>query len=243
MNIHDINIHELIKNNINKYGFHTYIIMGGSIPRYAYTIGLRDSLGTELVLAGAIYYSADEVQSIINNIYQQLKSDKNYNSVITLNDIGSFTLKKMCSTWINSLMLGAIDFYKTSTVKAYQILPDETHWTNDIPNLEESWNIESDPIWQWLYKEWPFNVSHKSTVVTNLDALRGAKITEIARWGDDEWEMFAGYGPDVSFNEARAVPLGTLLAADPTLKPALTLEIGKGLWRENVGDGIWHPWD
>jgi hypothetical protein len=48
---------EQIKHNIEKSGFHVYIVMGaGPTPRFAYTIGLRESLGAELVLAGGLYY-------------------------------------------------------------------------------------------------------------------------------------------------------------------------------------------
>jgi hypothetical protein len=48
---------DLIKRNIEKSGFHIYLVAGGGrTPRFVYTIGLRESLGAELVLAGALYY-------------------------------------------------------------------------------------------------------------------------------------------------------------------------------------------
>jgi hypothetical protein len=76
--------------------------------------------------------------------------------------------------------------------------------------------------------------------MTNLDALRGAPITEACRWEEDEWEMFAGAGPDVAEEDARLVPLGCLLASDPSLAAVVDLEVGKGLWREP--GGAWVPW-
>lgn len=55
----DVSAHwELIRSNIARSGHHTNLISGGSaIPRYAYTIGLREALGAELILPGATYYS------------------------------------------------------------------------------------------------------------------------------------------------------------------------------------------
>lgn len=233
---------KLIKKNIQQFGYHTYVVIGGAIPRFAYTIGLRETIKSELVIAGAIYYTGNEVKKIIKTIYQQLKTEKKFNSVFSVGDIGSFTLRKMHDSWSNSLLLGALDFYKTSTIDAYQIVPDEIHWTIDIPNLNEAWSATAEPIWQWLHEEWSFSASPKSTATTNLDALRGDRITEVARWEDDEWEIFAGLGPDVSYEESRVVPLGTLIAADPSLSPVVDLEIGKGLWREDAEGSEWHPW-
>ncbi len=42
------------------------------------------------------------------------------------------------------------------------------------------------------------------------------------RWEKDEWEIFAGAGPDITEPERRVVPLGVLLAADPSLVPLST---------------------
>lgn len=233
---------KLIEQNIQQFGFHFYFVIGGAIPRFVYTIGLRDSIEAELVIAGAIYYTAGEVKSIINSIYQQIKADKKLDSLYVVDEIGSFTLRLLHESWSNSLLLGALDFYKSRKIRAFQILPDENHCTIDIPDLGESWSVTAEPIWQWLHEEWPYNVSPKSTATTNIDALRGSRITEAVRWEDDEWEIFAGPGPDVSFEESRVVPLGTLLAADPTIIPVIDLEIGKGLWRENYEGSKWHPW-
>ena len=54
-------------------------------------------------------------------------------------------------------------------------------------------------------------------VMTDLDALRGALITEVARWGADEWEMFAGPG-----------------RTEPTSRPVLS--------RWAVFSGLIHRW-
>ena len=38
----------------------------------------------------------------------------------------------------------------------------------------------------------------------------------------------------------RIVPLGTLVAADPSLISGVNLEVGTGLWRDETSE--WHPW-
>jgi hypothetical protein len=230
-----------IKRSIEQHGFHLYIVTGGPLPRFAYTIGFQDALGAELVLAGAIYYSADEVKQIVRLIGERLRAGKKVDSSFPVDKLGSFTLRKAHPSWVKSLLLGALDYYKSSEIGAYQIVPDKDHWTVDIPDLGEEWSAKAEPIWQWLHQEWSYPVSPKSMATTNLAALRGSRITEATRWKADEWELFAGPGPDVSFEEARVVPLGSLLAADPSLTPVLNLEMEKGLWRESEG-GDWEPW-
>jgi|SRR5215469_435678 len=45
--------------------------------------------------------------------------------------------------------------------------------------------------------------------------------SELMRWEEDDWEIFAREGPDVPEDEIRVVPLGTLIAADETLVPVV----------------------
>jgi hypothetical protein len=59
---------DLIRQNIALYGFHTYVITGGGIPHYAYTIGLSQSFGAEIVLAAAYFYLLDELPKIIKGV-------------------------------------------------------------------------------------------------------------------------------------------------------------------------------
>jgi hypothetical protein len=233
---------ELIQKNIQKFGYHSYVVTGGSVPRFAYTIGLLDSIEAELVLAGAIHYNGDEVLRIIGDISEQLKRGAGFDSVFKIDGPGSFTLHHTHHSWNSSLLLGALDYYKTDKVNAYQILPDEARSTIDIPNLNAQWSAIMEPAWKWLHEKWTYPVSPKSTAFTNMDALRGARVTEAARWEEDHWEIFAGPGPDVAFEDSRVVPLGTLLAADPSLTMVVDLNIGEGLWREDTEKSAWHPW-
>jgi hypothetical protein len=87
---------------------------------------------------------------------------------------------------------------------------------------------------------------HTRLLATSLsrptwDALRGEPITELTRWAADEWEMFAGAGPDVLEADLRVVPLATLVGFDPSLVAALSIEVGTGLWRED-GESEWNEW-
>lgn len=234
---------ELIRYNIDKHGHHVYVVSGGSpLPRFAYTIGLRDLLGVELIIAGASVFLADEVGFIFDEVATQLKGVSGAKEAeIAISGLGVFSLRDAHPSWSDQLVLGALDFYGIDSVKVLQIVPDQEHWTLDIPDLERPWSPEKEPAWQWLGVPWDFPVPSGSTARTNLSALRGERITEAARWEDDYWELFAGAGPDVPDSETRVVPLGTLLALDQTLIAVTRLDIGGALWRE-LDVGEWHTW-
>jgi len=230
---------EAIRRNIDGAGYHLYVVSGAATPRFAYTIGMSESLGFELIMAGAVFYDLKQVVQIIKQITEQLKSQPD-RKVFEFPAYGSFALKEVDPSWSTAMMLGAFDYYKKADVAARQIVPDETHRTVDVPDMNTRWNVQSDPAWRWMYEQWPYPVPEESTVTTNLAALRGDRITEVMRWEVDDWEIFAGAGPDVPKDELRVVPLGVLLAADPTLTPIVSLPIGGGLWRDAASD--WHVW-
>ncbi len=139
------------------------------------------------------------------------------------------------------MMLGVFDYYNTENINAYQIIPDSDHHTLDIPKMSNKFNVLSEPVWQWLVNKWDYAVPENSIAITNIDALKGATITEVARWEDNEWEMFAGAGPDVQKEDIRVISLGTMLGIDRTLFRVLGLAIGEGLWRDTV-DSEWNNW-
>ncbi|HTC95902.1 MAG TPA: DUF4262 domain-containing protein [Terriglobales bacterium] len=230
-----------IRENIARSGQHVYVVSGGNTPRFAYTIGVSESIGVELILAGAIFYMKDEVVKIINDIAAQLKAQRD-REVFEVAGLGSFTLRKVHSSWATEFMLGAFDYYQKRDIPALQIVPDKAHWTIDVPDLSAPWSTTKEPVWQWLHEPWTYPVPKDATAATNLAALRGDRITEVTRWEEDEWEMFAGAGPDVPKDEMRVVSLGTLVAADKSLVPVMNLAIEEGLWRDPDPDSEWHPW-
>jgi hypothetical protein len=234
-------IYELVKKNINEYGYHVTIVNSPVEPRFAYTIGLSKKIGFELMIAGAIYYLKDDLFVIFNSIVNELKNNKPLTKRIKINSLGDFSFSQISPSWRKLMMLGVLDFYHTDAFDAWQILPDKEHYTLDIPNLSKEFDSKAEPVWKWLITEWNYSVPKNSTVVTNLAALKGEKITEVMRWEEGEWEMFAGAGPDVPKEEIRVVSLGTLLGIDQTLSPAINLNVGKGLWRDPI-ELVWNDW-
>jgi hypothetical protein len=234
---------KLIEANIKQFGFHITVVNSDTIPRYAYTIGLTDSLGFELILAGGIHFLKDDLFKIFNTIADGLKGAVKQNSTeIMIDSLGLFTLSIADKSWCHLLMLGVFDYYDVSIVKGLQIIPDSNHFTLDTPLMNQDFDVVADPIWRWLKNDWEYNVPKSSKVVTNLNALSGHTITEVMRWDEDEWEMFAGAGPDVQKEDMRVVPLGTMLGIDRTLLPVINLDIGKGLWRDSI-DSEWNNWE
>ena len=188
--------------------------------------------------AGAYSYPYERVVAILNEIATILRDGSSKRDFELVG--GSFTLREAHPTWSNALMLGALDYYRVKEISAFQVVPDKGHLTIDVPDMTAAWDQTKAPAWRWLSDKWTFPVPECSWAITNLAALRGEQVTEVARWEEDQWEMFAGAGPDVPKEETRAVPLGVLIGADPSLSEATTLPIGEGLWRDE--SSLWHPW-
>ena len=230
---------EDIRENITRNGLHVYLVMSDVTPRFAYTIGLSESVGAELILAGAIFYMKDDVLQIIKAIASQLKADHARRSFEIIGQ-GSFSLRQAHGSWAAEFILGAFDYYQKRDIAALQIVPDKAHWTIDIPDMTAPWSPTGEPVWRWLREPWTFPVPENSEATTDLAALRGEPVIEAVRWEENYWELFAGCGPDVPKNEQRLVPLGSLVASDPSLEAVMNLELGAGLWRDE--DSKWHPW-
>jgi uncharacterized protein DUF4262 len=242
-NYKKISMLKLIRACIAKYGYHQTFVMDGKIPRFVYTIGVSQIIGAELIFAGGSFYSGEEVGQIIKGTAKNLITTSTPDHMnIVIDALGSFSLHQADPSWSGELMLGTFDFYQRRDIPGFQIVPDNEHWTLDIPDLTRPWSAKSEPVWRWLHESWEYPVPPESVAATNLDALRGERITEAARWEDDQWELFAGAGPDVPPSEVRVIPLGTLLAVDPSLEVVTSLKVGKALWRD-TSDFMWRPWE
>lgn len=228
---------ELIRRNIAEYGHHSYLVQGGPEPRFAYTIGLRESHGVELVLPGGSLFNAAAVFLIIDRVVERLRAGAPLDSAFDVDDLGTFRLREAHQSWVRLLLLGALDYYRTPEVRAYQIVPDDDHWTVDVPDLREPWDPTLEPAWKWLCEDWPYAVPSGLHATTNMEGLRGGRIARAARWEDDDWELFTASGPD---EEPWMVPLGTLLGVDASLARVLDLKIGECLRRDE--DREWEPW-
>lgn len=231
-----------IKSNIDRVGYHVTLVTGITLPRFAYTIGCQQTFGSELIFAGGEFYSKDDVSNVIDRIVEELKKGSDWQTVsVSINSLGSFSLSRVNKSWSHLLALGALDFYKQSEINALQILPDKAHRTLDVPNLSGEFDPSSQPVWQWLVREWDYNVPRDSMAVTNLKVLYGEKATEVMRWEKNEWEIFAGAGPDVAKDDMRMIPLAVLIGIDKSLEPVTHLDVGKGLWRD-TDELKWHDW-
>ena len=236
---------DTIRANIATHGQHLTLVQGGEVPRFAYTIGLLQPVGFELVLAGANVLDAAEVAQVLNGLATVCKSgtaDLGQPVVLdSLESLGAFRLQKVDPSWVDVMLLGAIEHHGRADVRAMQVLPDADHWSLDTPDLTQLWNANAQPVWAGLRQPWTYPFAPDAIATTNLAALRGARISEAARWEQDQWELFAGPGPDVLPEHARMVPLATLLAIDPTLQPVVQLDVGCALWRDDQA-GDWQEW-
>lgn len=234
---------EKIKYNIDVHGYHVTIVTGSPYPRFMYTIGLKNKIGCELIFAGGESMSAKIVNKIFREMYNKLSLDNNEkNNPIDLDSLGTFIISEVDPSWSKLLTLGVFDFYQTSNIKILQILPNQLNITLDIPHLDRTFNVNTEPIWKWLTLDWTFPVPRNSIVITNVDSLYGQKTTEATRWEEAEWEIFVGSGLELDKEKTLIVPLGTMLGIDNTLEPVVNLQINKGIWRDPI-ELIWHNWN
>jgi hypothetical protein len=232
---------DLIRSNIDRYGYHITIVDGVPCPRFAYTIGLSETIGFELVFSGGYYYLKDDLFTIFNKFVEVLSPKRGIKDLnLSIGQFGEFSLREVGLTWGRLMLLGVFDYYKVSEVNAFQIIPSSESYTIDIPDMKLS-NPESDPIWKWLKKEWDYPVPITSGSVTDIGALRGKPILEITRWEEDEWEMFSTNPQDVDKEKCRVVPIGVLLGYDASLEIAFNLKLEKGAYRSDKTE-IWQNW-
>jgi hypothetical protein len=210
----------LIRSHIERSGHHVTVVKMRATPRFGYTIGLTEAGLPELVVAGAMTLSAREVGEALNAAADALRA-------------GSPAFGAVHDSWARELALGAFDVCGED-VRALQVVPGRR--TIDVPDLSRPWDPEVEPVWRWLHEPWTFPVPETSIAATGLDVLDGAPVTHAGRWEDDYWELFGA----PSGEEPELVPLGTLIAHDPTLAPVVALAVGETIRR--APGGPWEPW-
>jgi len=230
---------DLINSNIQKYGCHIYMVKSGSsLPRFSYSIGLKDILGLDLVLAGASLYSDEEVKMILDEIIVALKNDKSIDTITTT--LGVFTLKDVDNSWVQELMLGALDYYDTDTVKALQVLPtDKRKFSIDIPNLQNKYSSNDEPLWQWLTMDWNYDIPSSSMCVTNTDVLLGESLYQAIRWEEDYWEAFSKPSSEIVEEDTHFIPLSFILESNEVNKIIATLSIDQAVTKIDDEWGVW----
>src|SRR4051812_24341298 len=232
---------DLIRSHIAASGHHVTHVRGGQHPKFAYTVGLTDAGLSELVLAGATSLVKHQIADALDAaVAASREGFATRGSTVDVEGVGRFELADVHSSWTKRLLLGAPRYYDRDDVSALQLVPEESLRTIDVPDLSVPYDAEEQPVWQWLTEDWPFAIPPETFVMTNLDALHGYAITEVARWEDDHWELTSGDSSEVAQEDGRAVPFATLLGFDATLEPVTRLEVGRSLWREHGGP--WNVW-
>jgi hypothetical protein len=234
---------EQIRKNIETNGFHIYEILPGPCPRYIYTIGLYEKIGFELILAGASYIDDENAIELLQLIGAELlkaKSKRRFSKKLGRQSI-EFELTHVDPTWGEKLVLGAADYYKTPTIKAMSLVIGEKYQTIDCADLSEPFDKKATSPWKWLSTKWPFPIPQESVAITNLDALFGKQLTEIACWENDTWAIFSGAGEKQPPSSIREVPMGTFLGIDPSLEFITCMKVEDGYWR-NRRETEWQVW-
>ncbi|MGE0488926.1 MAG: DUF4262 domain-containing protein [Vulcanimicrobiota bacterium] len=229
-----------IRSNIERSGRHIYAVGGGAAPPFYYTIGLYPKHGAELVLAGGLGLPPGAVGHLIDQAARHLESLlKPEDFKFEFPDCGRWQLRRADPSWSERLLLGAHDYWD-KRVPAWQLVPDAEHTTIDIPNLAVPFCVE--PTWRFFHEDWPYSVEAGCPVMTHLDALKGELIRKLVRWKSDFWEMYASAGQEVDESKVVDMPLGVLVAYDPTLTAVMDLPVGSGLERTMLEPGKPGPW-
>jgi hypothetical protein len=130
---------------------------------------------------------------------------------------------------VKRLVVHAAKYYERPAVDAVQAVPS-AGWI-DIPRTSLPLDVSIERPWRWLDDEWPFACSPRTRVFTDLRVLRGRPIVEVIHereaGGLDSWTMRANATAAVAEAEGRVVPMGTVLAIDPTVALTLYLEPGE----------------
>jgi Domain of unknown function (DUF4262) len=230
-----------IRADIADAGHHVTLVQGGEQPRFAYTIGLTDTGLPEVVLAATTSLSANAVFEAIEGAAERVRSAPllGDGEILDVPGVGAFTFVPVDPSWTSKLLLGALDYYDRDDVPALQMVPETALRTIDVPDLAVPFDPRLEPVWRWLVEPWDFPVPSDAITMTNLAALHGEPISQAGRWESDHWELFTGH--DIAEEDARAIPLATLLGFDPTLEPVVHLEVGGAIRRAPPGE--WETWE
>ncbi len=235
---------DAIRANIVAHGHHLTSVMAGQSPRYLYTIGLLPKIGAELVLAGIATIPLAPAAQVLNCLAKKVKNgEPPRETKLEIPGFGHFVLGRVHQTWVERLLLGALDYYDLSELKVWQVLPNQEQGTIDVPSMAFPYSSSTDPVWRWLEEDWPYDPSPETLVLTNISALQGGPITEVGCWEPMEWEMFSGATSTILESEMMPAPLSTLLAHDPSLKVAFGMKPQTSIHRtwDHTGPGPWQP--
>lgn len=230
--------------NIAKYGVQWIVVQRSELPRWAYSIGLTERGGPEVVIAGAVALSLDELREVLEAFASSAES--RLGKLPENLTIQGWSIRSAHPSWVEGLLLGANRYYER-TVDAVQLVPPPERWTIDTPSLSAPWSPGTEPVWRWLADEepWTFSFKREAIAFADVAVLQGRRPARTAGlWEEDEWEVFS-YSDDERANidpaDVRPIPLATLIAAFPDLAPLGGMVVGDALIRE--GAGPWETWE
>lgn len=224
-----------IREIIARSGWHISAVAGGPVPLYAHTIGMREHRGFELLWAGGARFARNEMADIMNTAGTMLVDD----GVFDLRR-RRFRVLDAHPSWGRLLGKPALEYWEGEDVPFKQVRPVDDV-TLDTPDLSRPYDPATSPVWGWLTRAWPYGVGKSSLVTTDLHVLTDATMTDMERWEDD---LFSVHGPKKWADaDLRQVPLGTLLALDPSLEPITRLQVGFTAQRARRGDAWGEPYD
>jgi hypothetical protein len=116
---------ETIRRNIEQSGFHAYAVTGGGVPQFAYTVGLTQSIGAELLLAGAHFYVLDQIKQIIAFLARESRSLAMQRGQEISTEYGSFLLRDADLSWIKALMLELLTTIKYQKLRLSKSFPTQ----------------------------------------------------------------------------------------------------------------------
>jgi hypothetical protein len=208
--------------NIERYGYHAVVVAGGATPRWVYTIGLCETVGVELLFAGGVYYLKDEVLELMEQVSKSSFNDAECSQAQRIASLG-VEVVKVDAGWSERLLLGVQGYYGTMK-PALQIVP-LNYRTIDTPRADLPFSRETAGGFRWLDEPWPYDIPAKSEAMVDIGIAFGHPAIYAARWEEDYWEIFSVPQSEIDREKARLMPLGALLASDPTLEEVVTLSV------------------
>lgn len=234
-----------ITDAIRRTGLFAVTVVAGPTPRWQYTIGLTQAGLPEVVVAGSAAYRDATLDALLRSVGSGLLAGAYAPDARGLRVEGvDVDLMPVHVSWAQRLLVVAATYHERPAVDAVQAVPSGG-WI-DIPRTSVPLDLSIERPWRWLDDEWPYACSSRTRVFTDLDVLRGSPIVEVIHerepGGLNSWTMRAHAAAAGAEQEGRVVPIGTVLAIDPTV--ALTLDLKPGEFAVRDGpQADWQAWE
>lgn len=142
-------------------------VQQGVIPPYAYIVGFRSEAGHELVCAGALRYTVQEVATILRaSAAEMVRADPQVPEVVAVAGVGDFVVGDVHHQWLGGLIPEKLRGERAG--RWMQVIPLRPDPTIDVPDLSAPRSFDRDPAWRWLDHEWDVGVPSGSHLVTTL---------------------------------------------------------------------------